>query len=349
MADKIDSYFKYQSALEREFCGVGTEMPSDDQLLIFIKDNQLDTNYEITIDMVRKDVDEIFAQYAAINNETYKRALLLEFFPPNPNGINDMSIVQFIRKNSYNTKFSITPAVVRRHIKDLCLDGAWIKPPVTASKFLNSNQQYKKDLAAAIISHAPDPLTDTQIKIFIKRNKLDVLYGIKFDDVRSDMYVLKPGYQPPIFVPTADVIFDIFQDSNGSSDITEVGFMTSYDTCLRNTAQNIDDEFENTFTEMLLKYQDLLCDKKRFCALMRDIFPQKRAEVNTLALIFSLGILDELKGCEYIDPLLSFRTAKRLSFEYGIETKLACQMVDVWCNCYGRNILHKECYQYKHG
>jgi len=349
MADKIDSYYIYQSVLEREFCGVGKEKPSDDQLITFIKDYQLDINYEITIDMVREDVAAIFAQYSAINNESYKRALILEFFPPNPNGISDMSIVQFIRKNRYNTKFNITPSIVRRHIKDLGAGGYWIKPIVTASKFLKSNQLYKNVLTAAIISHSPDPLTDTQIKILIKRNKLDVYYGIKFDNVRSDMYVLKPEYQPPIFVPTADALIDSYQKLNSSPDITKVSYLAPNDTNLENAARNIDEDFEITFTEMLLKYQDLLVDKKRFYALMRDIFPQKRAEVNTLMLILSLGIVDELKSCEYIDPLLSFRTAKRLSFEYGIETKLACQMVDIWCNCYGRNILHKEFHQHKHG
>ena len=111
------------------------------------------------------------------------------------------------------------------------------------------------------------------------------------------MYVLKPGYQPPIFVPTANVIPDIYQDSDSSSDITEVDYSASNDTNLENTARNIDDDFETTFTEMLFEYKDLLVDKKRFCALMRDFFPKKRAEVNTLTLILSLGIVDELKTC----------------------------------------------------
>lgn len=339
MADIIDTFFKYQVALELEFCDDGKETPTDAQLLDFISKNQLDTNYSITIDDVRKDIDVMRSQYAAINDEKYKRLLLLEFFQLNPS---DASIIQFIRKNGFDKKFNIEPRIVRKHIGFLCNGGSWVKPAVTASKFLNSNNQYKVALTAAIVSHAPNPLTDTQIRILIKRNKLDTLYGIRFEDVRSDMYILKPEYQPPVFVPTSGALPEIHQYPDSSSEVFGINHTISQNTNSRSTAQKAELEFEKTFTETLHKYQNLLCDENRFYALMRDIFPQKRAEVNTLVLICRLGIVDELNACEHIDPLLAFRIAKRLSSEYGIEAEFARQMVDMWCNCYGRNILHKE-------
>lgn len=342
MADIIDTFFKYQTALELEFCEGGKETPTDAQLLDFINKNQLGTSYGITIDDVRKDVDVMRSQYAAINDEKYKKSLLLEFFPLNPGGISDTSIIQFIRKNGFDKKFNIEPRVVRKHIGFLCNGGSWVKPVVTASKFLNSNNQYKAALTAAIVSHAPNPLTDTQIKILIKRNKLDTLYGIRFDDVRSDMYILKPEYQPPVLVPTSGALPDTYQVPDSSPEIIGIDHAAPNNANLRNTLQKTELEFEKTFTETLHKYQNLLCDEKRFYALMRDIFPKKRAEVKTLVLICRLGIVDELNACEHIDPLLAFRIAKRLSSEYGIEAEFARQMVDMWCNCYGRNILHKE-------
>ena len=100
---------------------------------------------------------------------------------------------------------------------------------------------------------------------------------------------------------------------------------------------------EDEFTQMLTKYPDILADKSRFLALLKDCFPSLPMQVNLINSAYKLGIADGLASAAQADNVFAFRFAKRLTDEYGIDTHNAEWAVALWCVCYGQRVLRKPC------
>lgn len=101
--------------------------------------------------------------------------------------------------------------------------------------------------------------------------------------------------------------------------------------------------FEQDFEEMLQKYESSLDDKKRFTALVKDLFPDQAKNVNLLLMAYNMGIAQDIQSVSRINNTFAFRYVKRLMDDYGLSRVNADWIVSVWCFCYGDKVLGKIC------
>ena len=101
--------------------------------------------------------------------------------------------------------------------------------------------------------------------------------------------------------------------------------------------------FEQDFELMLRKYESSLDDKKRFTALVKDLFPDQAKNVNLLLMAYNMGIAQDIQSVSRINNTFAFRYVKRLMDDYGLSRVNADWIVSVWCSCYGNKVLGKIC------
>lgn len=101
--------------------------------------------------------------------------------------------------------------------------------------------------------------------------------------------------------------------------------------------------FEQDFETMLRQYETALDDKKRFTALVKDLFPDQDRNVNLLLIAYNMGIAQEMQKAAIINQAFAFRYVKRLMDEFGMSRVNADWIVSVWCSCYGGKVLGKSC------
>lgn len=101
--------------------------------------------------------------------------------------------------------------------------------------------------------------------------------------------------------------------------------------------------FEQDFEKMLRQYQSSINDKKRFSALIKDLFPENQKNVNLLLMVYNMGIVEEIEKVVRINNTFAFRFVKQLIDDFGLSRSNADWIVSVWCVCYGKQILGKEC------
>lgn len=61
---------------------------------------------------------------------------------------------------------------------------------------------------------------------------------------------------------------------------------------------------------MLAKHQASLDDKKKFTALVKDLFPDQSKNVNLLLMAYNMGIAQDIKSAPYINNTFAFRYVK---------------------------------------
>lgn len=101
--------------------------------------------------------------------------------------------------------------------------------------------------------------------------------------------------------------------------------------------------FEQDFEEMLWKYQASLDDKKKFTALVKDLFPNQAKNMNLLLMAYNMGIAQDIQTTSHINNTFAFRYVKRLMDDFGMSRVNADGIVSVWCFCYGAKVLGKSC------
>lgn len=94
---------------------------------------------------------------------------------------------------------------------------------------------------------------------------------------------------------------------------------------------------------MLRQYQGVLDDKKRFAALVKDLFPEQVKNVNLLLMAYDMGIVRDIQNTSRISSVFAFRYVKQLMNEFGMSRANADWIVSVWCSCYGGKVLGKAC------
>lgn len=94
---------------------------------------------------------------------------------------------------------------------------------------------------------------------------------------------------------------------------------------------------------MLVKHQASLDDKKKFTALVKDLFPDQSKNVNLLLMAYNMGIAQDIKSAPYINNTFAFRYVKQLINDFGMSRVNADWIVSVWCSCYGGKVLGKAC------
>ena len=94
---------------------------------------------------------------------------------------------------------------------------------------------------------------------------------------------------------------------------------------------------------MLRKHQASLDDRKKFTALVKDLFPDQAKNVNLLLMAYNMGIAQDIQTASYINNTFAFRYVKQLMDDFGISRVNADWIVSVWCACYGGEVLGKAC------
>lgn len=100
---------------------------------------------------------------------------------------------------------------------------------------------------------------------------------------------------------------------------------------------------EQDFLNILKQYGNLISDKKRFTAIIRDFFPEQNKERNIVILSYQMGLAAEIYDADVLDDIFVYRYAKRLMNEQGINKDDAEWVVRLWCTCYGCKFLNKNC------
>ncbi len=94
---------------------------------------------------------------------------------------------------------------------------------------------------------------------------------------------------------------------------------------------------------MLRQHQTSLNDKKKFTALVKDLFPDQAKNVNLLLMAYNMGIAQDIHSASHINNTFAFRYVKQLMDDFGMSRVNADWIVSVWCSCYGGKVLGKVC------
>ena len=101
--------------------------------------------------------------------------------------------------------------------------------------------------------------------------------------------------------------------------------------------------FEQDFEQLLRQYETALDDKKKFTALVKDLFPDQAKTVNLLLMAYNMGIAQDIQGAARINNTFAFRYVKQLMDDFGLSRVNADWIVSIWCQCYGEKVLGKKC------
>lgn len=94
---------------------------------------------------------------------------------------------------------------------------------------------------------------------------------------------------------------------------------------------------------MLRQYQASLDDRKKFTALVKDLFPDQAKNVNLLLMAYNMGIAQDIQAASHVNNTFAFRYVKQLMDDFGMSRVNADWIVSVWCSCYGGKVLGKAC------
>ena len=94
---------------------------------------------------------------------------------------------------------------------------------------------------------------------------------------------------------------------------------------------------------MLRNHQASLDDRKKFTALVKDLFPDQAKNVNLLLMAYNMGIAQDIQTASHINNTFAFRYVKQLMDDFGMSRVNADWIVSVWCSCYGAKVLGKAC------
>ena len=94
---------------------------------------------------------------------------------------------------------------------------------------------------------------------------------------------------------------------------------------------------------MLRQHQASLDDRKKFTALVKDLFPDQAKNVNLLLMAYNMGIAQDIQSASHINNTFAFRYVKQLMDDFGMSRVNADWIVSVWCSCYGGKVLGKDC------
>lgn len=101
--------------------------------------------------------------------------------------------------------------------------------------------------------------------------------------------------------------------------------------------------FEDDFTRMLIDHPECLADKRTFSSYMKDLFPEEKLRNNVLSDLMEIGISKDIASNTELNAAFSYRYVKALVDNYGTGEENAENAVYIWCQCYGKHVLGKEC------
>ena len=265
----------------------------------------------------------------------YQMALRTELLPKAKKGLSDYDIERFIVSHGYRAILNLEKEDVRIHLAML-VNGAWTPLVSSFSEEFQTNQAYQKALRSRILPNSKEPLSETSIKVFIKRGGFDKTCGLDVKTVEQDMYAL-PNRFNVMILNGANVI----QTTNAVAPAKKP--IASVDVPAKAPARDVDDTMLLAITTTLQTLPESLKDRRRLLSLLKDVCPEKKREINILFQVYDLGILEEIERQKIIDRVFVSRFTNSMVDNFGTSEKLAEAMILMWCLAYGRNILQIDC------
>ena len=69
---------------------------------------------------------------------------------------------------------------------------------------------------------------------------------------------------------------------------------------------------------MLRQHRASMDDRKKFTALVKDLFPDQAKNVNLLLMAYNMGIAQDIQSAAHINQAFAFRYVKQLMDDFGM-------------------------------
>lgn len=345
---KIRTYNQYMTELERLYIQNGKCVLPDDAIRKFISENGIDTEFNINISDVKKDLKTIERKHKPVppkprvqqqpkpstvqpRIKTYSQYLLeLEYLYKQKGkvGLNETEIKKFIQDNKIDIGFGVNVEDVK---KDLEMIEKKLYPSTVTPirntptkpgdiKKVETYGDYCKELKVILDNLGDKAFLDMNIKHFVQEIRLS--RPVNIDDIRIDLVMIKANQNPSSSIAKSFLVTKR-NIRKTHTDVTYKGFIQEV-------------------SNMLLEHSDKIADKKKLKGLLWDYFCSKKKEINILIVLVESGMLDDMENEAIIDCLFVNRYVNGIVSNQGIDADMAREMTIVWCQSYGRNILGKE-------
>ena len=336
MAQKgITTYYQYKTALTEFIAKNGNGMLTDRQIQQFIFQYDLESKFGITVSEVRKDAQDILKQIPPLMRNEYQMALRTELLPKASKGLSDYEIERFINSHGYKAILNLEKEDVRIHLA-MMVNGSWTPLVSSFSKVFQTNQAYQKALRNRILPNSKEPLSETSIKVFIKRGGFDKICNLDVETVKQDMYALPNRFNVMILNGA-----NIIQAQNTATPVKKTTAPVAVPAKV--PVRDVDEIMLSAIVTTLQTRPEFLKDRQRLTSVLKDICPEKKREINILLQAYDLGILEEIERQKIIDNVFVSRFTNSMVNNFGTSETLAEAMILLWCLAYGRDILRIEC------
>ena len=347
---ELNTFFKYECALTEIVKNHNLGDVPLTTIIRFITTNKLDKKFNISVDDVKHDIENVRKKLLKEQDfEIYLQLLKNELLPLVDEGLSSAEIMSFLQKHGFDKHLSITCEDVRKKLAEQCGGGTWKYKSTPKSTFYNIHIDYRRALKQAIYEHTylsngqidksmlyKIPLTDVQIKIFLKKNGFDVKYGITLEDVKNDMFDETESLKKMVIVRKQDLqlsLFDLVEKElcEGQKEHT---IPKKTNTQSVKLLPQEDFALVQKLANSFMLYPEVLDDKRKFKGLLFDLIPTNRIEVNILMQIYELGFVQKTTSTSRIDEKIAYRISKQVCSEYGTDKKLADRMALIWTECF---------------
>lgn len=87
------------------------------------------------------------------------------------------------------------------------------------------------------------------------------------------------------------------------------------------------------FGQLLKEHPEMLDDGKKFAAILRDVYPSEKGNVNQMIIAYNAGVVSMLRKSD-LDSLLTSRIMSLLMDDYGIAEERARWAAELWMEAY---------------
>ena len=85
--------------------------------------------------------------------------------------------------------------------------------------------------------------------------------------------------------------------------------------------------------QLLKEHPEMLDDGKKFAAILRDVYPSEKGNVNQMIIAYNAGVVSMLRKSD-LDSLLTSRIMRLLMDDYGIAEERARWAAELWISAY---------------
>ncbi len=233
------------------------------------------------------------------------------------------SILIRLKKSLGNEKHNKTNTMISNHTK-------------AKRKKVASYNEYIKLLENEVRLANGGRLTSEEINEFICKNELKSDWNINYEDVNEDLntiYKKESEYQN---VNSNDDTNSIKNEKSNTRGLHENQTISMLD-----KMSSDDLKIAEMIHESLVRYPDIGEDAKRWRFILTDVLIKRNLEINLLSILVEEGIIKAIDQADTIE-IIHGRFVDMLNSDYGIDSSVACRMVQIWIYGYGILYLKKS-------